>query len=148
MRRGLTAILATVLLVAPMTAAPGPDNSKPKAANGSRPYQVGNASWYGKKFNGKQTASGEPYDMFLFTAAHKTLPLGSWVKVTNLKNGKSVVVRINDRGPVPQSRIIDLSYGAAQMLDLRARGVAKVRLDLIQTPNEEPTGARTMASMR
>ena len=145
MRRVLTAILATVLLVAPMTAAPGPDNSKPQATK-VKPFQVGTASWYGKQFNGRQTASGEPYDMFLFTAAHRTLPLGSWVKVTNLANGNSVVVRINDRGPVPRNRIIDLSYGAAQILGVRARGVAKVRLDLIQGAQQEEILARNMAT--
>lgn len=145
MRRVLTAILATVVCVAPMTAAPGPDNSKPKVTR-STPYQVGTASWYGKQFNGRQTASGEPYDMFLFTAAHRTLPLGTLVKVTNLANGESVIVRINDRGPVPRSRIIDLSYGAAQMLRLRARGVAKVRLDLVPSGDQEQILARNMAT--
>ena len=70
--------------------------------------------------------------MFQFTAAHRTLPLGSWVKVTNLKNDRSVVVRINDRGPVARNRIIDLSYGAAKMLEMS--GVDRVRLDVLQTP--------------
>ena len=78
MRRVLTAMVATVFLIAPMTAAPGPDNSKPKATR-SQPYQVGTASWYGKQFNGRQTASGEIYYMFQFTAAQRTLPLGTWV---------------------------------------------------------------------
>jgi rare lipoprotein A len=69
-----------------------------------------------------------------FTAAHRTLPLGSWVKVTNLKNDKSVMVRINDRGPVLKSRILDLSYGAAMILGIGDQGIAKVRLDVIETP--------------
>lgn len=99
-----------------------------------RPYQVGRASWYGKYFHGKETASGEPYNMFQFTAAHRGLPLGSYVKVTNLRNSRWVVVKVNDRGPVPTSRIIDLSYGAAQMLGLRAHGVEQVRLDLVEPP--------------
>src|SRR5262249_9697946 len=86
---------------------------------------------YGRQFHGRTTASGEPFDMFTLTAAHRKLPLGTWVKVTNIRNGKSVVVRINDRGPVPESRIIDLSFEAATLLDLRARGVEKVRLDLL-----------------
>jgi rare lipoprotein A len=73
--------------------------------------------------------------MFQFTAAHRALPLGTWVKVTNLKNGRWVIVRINDRGPVPQARILDLSYGAAQMLGLRPLGVARVRLDLLPETN-------------
>jgi rare lipoprotein A len=69
--------------------------------------------------------------MFQFTAAHRYLPLGTWVKVTNLRNGKWVMVRINDRGPVPESRIIDLSYGAASMLEFRHEGVERVQLDLV-----------------
>jgi rare lipoprotein A len=98
----------------------------------SQAYQVGTASWYGEQFQGKQTASGEPYDMREFTAAHPSLPLGTFVRVTNLKNGSSVVVRINDRGPVVDGRIIDVSYNAAQALGFRARGVQRVRLDLYQ----------------
>jgi|1185.fasta_scaffold758800_1 rare lipoprotein A len=98
----------------------------------SKPFQVGNASWYGKSFHGKTTASGEPYDMFQFTAAHRQLPLGTLVKVTNLDNGRSVVVRVNDRGPVPRTRIIDLSYGAARMLGLPGHGIEPVRLDIVQ----------------
>ena len=94
--------------------------------------QVGRASWYGKFFHGKKTASGEAYDMFRFTAAHPALPLGTLVKVTSLQTGAWVIVRVNDRGPVPKTRIIDLSYGAAQMLGLRHNGVAKVRLDLVE----------------
>ena len=100
----------------------------------ARKFQVGRASWYGRLFQHKKTASGEPYDMHDFTAAHRTLPLGSWVKVTNLKNDKSVMVRINDRGPVLKSRILDLSYGAAMILGMDGDGIAKVRLDLIETP--------------
>ena len=93
---------------------------------------VGQASWYGEAFDGKQTASGEPFDMYELTAAHRTLPLGSWVKVTNLKNHLWVLVRINDRGPVPEDRIIDLSYSAARMLHMSASGLAKVRLDVVK----------------
>jgi rare lipoprotein A len=107
------------------------DDIKPIPA---RKFQVGRASWYGRLFQYKKTASGEPYDMHDFTAAHRTLPLGSWVKVTNLKNDKSVMVRINDRGPVIKSRILDLSYGAAMILGMDGDGIAKVRLDLIETP--------------
>lgn len=111
-----------------------------RKAQKDRPYQVGRASWYGKYFHGKKTASGETYNMFQFTAAHQELPLGSIVKVTNLRNGKWVVVRVNDRGPVPATRIIDLSYGAATMLSLRGHGVERVRLDLLP--------AETVASER
>lgn len=98
----------------------------------TRFYQVGNASWYGRYFHGRPTASGEPYDMFNLTAASRDLPLGTWLKVTNLRNGNSVVVRVNDRGPVPKSRILDLSFEAATLLDLRAHGVERVRLDIVK----------------
>ncbi|HTR26496.1 MAG TPA: septal ring lytic transglycosylase RlpA family protein [Terriglobales bacterium] len=100
---------------------------KPKK---SQPYQVGTASWYGEYFQGKQTASGEPYDMRDFTAAHPSLPLGTYVKVTNLKNGRAVVVRVNDRGPVVDGRIIDVSYNAARALGFKDRGLQRVRLDI------------------
>jgi rare lipoprotein A len=99
----------------------------------AKPYQVGTASWYGEYFQGKQTASGEPYDMHDLTAAHPTLPLGTFVKVTNLKNGRSVVLRINDRGPVIEGRIIDVSYNAARVLGFKAQGLERVRLDLVPT---------------
>jgi len=102
----------------------------------AKPYAIGKASWYGKYFDGKPTASGEPYDMYELTAAHRTLPLGSWVKVTNLRNRRWVLVRINDRGPVPVERIIDLSYSAARILNMSARGIAKVRLDLVRAPEQ------------
>jgi rare lipoprotein A len=143
MLRVLSPIAATLLLATAMGAAPG--NSTPESRKGipgqtqetikptpAKKAQVGKASWYGRIFQHHQTASGEPYDMFEFTAAHRTLPLGSWVKVTNLKNDRSVVVRINDRGPITRNRIIDLSYGAAKMLEMS--GVDRVRLDVLQTP--------------
>jgi rare lipoprotein A len=96
-----------------------------------KPYQVGDASWYGKQFHGKETASGESFDMFELTAAHRQLPLGTYVKVTNLRNGKWIVVRVNDRGPYVGNRIMDLSYSAARMLNFYG-GVEKVRLDVVQ----------------
>lgn len=114
---------------------------QPKTVRSKRPYQIGEASWYGRQFHGRKTASGEPFDMYQLTAAHRDLPLGSWVKVTNLKNHQWVLVRINDRGPVPKDRIIDLSYSAARMLDLKARGIGRVRLDLV---DGEPS-AETLA---
>jgi rare lipoprotein A len=109
-----------------------PQTLKGSTQNPSAASQVGIASWYGRYFHGRLTASGEPYDMFQLTAAHRTLKLGTWVKVTNLRNGKSVILRINDRGPVPTSRIIDLSFEAATVLDFRARGLEKVRVDVIK----------------
>jgi rare lipoprotein A len=101
----------------------------------SKAYQIGTASWYGDYFQGKLTASGEPFDKRDFTAAHPSLPLGTFVKVTNLRNGKAVVVKINDRGPVVEGRIIDLSYNAARALGYSERGVQTVRLDLYQPKN-------------
>ena len=103
--------------------------SKPKKR--ARHYQIGKASWYGGQFNGRPTASGEIFNMFELTAAHRDLPLGTWVRVTNLHNGNSVVVRINDRGPVPVSRIIDLSYQAATLLEMRAQGLSRVKVEVI-----------------
>ncbi|VEF00189.1 septal ring lytic transglycosylase RlpA family protein [Neisseria canis] len=91
--------------------------------------QTGQASWYGPGFHGKKTASGERFDMHAYTAAHKTLPIPSYAKVTNLSNGKSVIVRINDRGPFHGSRVIDLSKGAAQKIGFS--GVANVRVEQI-----------------
>ena len=93
--------------------------------------QTGVASWYGKKFHGRKTANGERYDMYTMSAAHKTLPLPSMVRVTNLDNGRSVVVRVNDRGPFVKSRIIDLSYAAAKALGYDTQGTARVRVQSI-----------------
>jgi rare lipoprotein A len=93
--------------------------------------QRGMASWYGRKFHGQKTASGEVYDMFAMTAAHKTLPLPSYVRVTHLANGKSVVVRVNDRGPFHGNRIIDLSYAAAEKLGIARAGSAMVEIERI-----------------
>jgi rare lipoprotein A len=147
MRRGVTNILVMFAVVTSLAAAPqsssNPGNTSPQASSPkstsqvkkhAKTYQTGRASWYGKFFHGKPTASGEPYDMFLFTAAHNTLPLGTLLRVTNLKNGKAIVVRVNDRGPVPEGRIIDLSYAAAQVLGFRQGGIGKVRLQVLETP--------------
>ncbi|MGE9295103.1 MAG: septal ring lytic transglycosylase RlpA family protein [Puniceicoccales bacterium] len=93
--------------------------------------KTGQASWYGPRFNGGSTASGETYDMNHLSAAHKTLPLPSYVRVTNLDNDSSVIVRVNDRGPFVSGRIIDLSKKAAEMLDMTGAGVANVRVDYV-----------------
>jgi len=150
MRRRLAEGLAILLSVASLGAgaASGPSSleadkvNKPPVGQGSghttnKPkktpaYQVGTASWYGDYFQGKQTASGEPYDMRDFTAAHPSLPLGTFVRVTNLRNGKAVVVRVNDRGPVVDGRIIDVSYNAARALGFKDQGLQRVRLDIYQ----------------
>lgn len=93
--------------------------------------QTGNASWYGGKFHGRKTSGGERYDMNAFTAAHKTLPIPSYVRVTNTKNGKSVIVRVNDRGPFHGNRIIDVSKAAAQRLGFVSQGTAHVKIEQI-----------------
>ena len=135
--------LEAAMVTQPPVFATGGHNSnktntpKPKVSP-VKTYQVGTASWYGEQFQGKQTASGEPFDMLDFTAAHPSLKLGSFVKVTNLRNGKTVVVRINDRGPLVDGRIIDLSYNAARALDFQERGVQRVRLDPYQPANSRP----------
>ncbi len=109
----------------------------PPAPANVHPYQVGTASWYGRDFDGKPTASGETYNMFELTAAHPTLPLGTLVKITNLRNRRAVVVRINDRGPVVDDRIIDVSYSAAKVLNFQSRGIQRVRLDIVP-PRKAP----------
>jgi len=94
----------------------------------------GKASYYGAKFHGRKTASGERYDQHQMTAAHRTLPFGTMVKVTNLANNSSVTVRINDRGPQKKSRIIDISYAAAQQINMLKLGIASVSIDIVSLP--------------
>jgi len=96
----------------------------------------GRASWYGSKFHGQRTSSGERYDMYAMTAAHRTLPLPTFVRVTHLENGKSGVVKVNDRGPFHQNRLIDLSYAAALRLGIAESGTARVRIRALTTPGE------------
>jgi len=112
-------------------------NPSSYVVNGQRYYTLktsrgfverGVASWYGTKFHGRRTSSGEPYDMYRMTAAHKTLPLPSYVEVTNLTNGRRAVVRVNDRGPFHENRIIDLSYAAAKKLGILAKGTGLVEI--------------------
>lgn len=153
MRRVLTRVVAALAVLTTMGAAHGPNTMEksstastqpvqtakaaPKTiAKSAKPYEVGPASWYGKFFHGKQTASGEPYNMYEMTAAHPDLPLGTHVRVTDLRNGKSVIVRVNDRGPLVPGRIIDLSYGAAQELGFTGRGVQRVRLDIVPSDTQ------------
>jgi rare lipoprotein A len=141
MRGHIAHILATVLMVVSLGAAQRPTNSEsvntrskavaPGKTTRAKPYQIGTASWYGSYFQGRTTASGEPYDMYDLTAAHPTLPLGSWVRVTNLRNGRAVVVRINDRGPIVPGRIIDLSFNTARVLHFQSKGLQRVRLDVV-----------------
>ncbi len=102
----------------------------------------GLASWYGHPYHGRRTSSGEVYDMYQLTAAHREIPLGSWVEVINLTNGRSLTVRVNDRGPFVGGRIIDLSYASAMLLGVVGPGVAPVRVRLTQAPQPTPGPAR------
>jgi rare lipoprotein A len=164
MRNRIAHGLASVLCVVSLGAAQGPNSSgskdtqqalpkqisegfKPESQKSAHhgPYQVGTASWYGEYFEGRPTASGEPYNMFDFTAAHPSLPLGTWVRVTNLHNGRRIYVRINDRGPIVPGRIIDLSYGAAQALHFQDKGLQRVRLDIAPPRETQP---RQIAMLR
>ena len=111
---------------------PNPPAGKPSATVRASGYpQEGLASWYGIPYHGRRAANGEIYDMYKLTASHRTLPFDSVLRVTNLKNGKSVEVRINDRGPFVEGRVLDLSFGAARVIDMVALGVASVRLELL-----------------
>lgn len=129
-----------------------PPTQRPYQLNGIWYYPVpsaegymeeGIASWYGKKFHGRPTSSGKIFDMHKISAAHKTLPLGTTLKVTRLDNAKSIVLRVNDRGPFVSGRIIDLSFKAAQMLDMVDSGTALVRIEavrVVQEDNKSGTG--------
>lgn len=102
--------------------------------------EEGIASWYGKKFHGHKTSNGEVFDMYRISAAHTRLPIPTWVRVTNLENNQSIVVRVNDRGPFHPDRVIDLSYAAAVKLDMQRQGTARVRVEVLNLPKiEAPT---------
>lgn len=126
-RNGMAIALAsTFLLAAP-------------AATANSYDRVGEASWYGKRYHGRTTANGERFDMNALTAAHKHLPFGTMVRVTNLNNKRSLVVRINDRGPYVRGRIIDLSRRAAALLDFQIDGITKVRVQTVRAaPKKRP----------
>lgn len=110
--------------------------------------QQGMASWYGEKFHGHLTSNGETYDMYAMTAAHKNLPLPTFARVTNLENGKAVIVRVNDRGPFHGDRIIDLSYAAASKLGYRKKGVAKVLVEAIDASTWTASGEQALRRQR
>jgi len=113
-------------------------------------YRIeGIASWYGRDFHGRLTANGEVYDMHSISAAHTTLPMPSYVRVTNLDNGRSIIVRINDRGPYHRNRVIDLSIGTAKALDFYSRGLARVRVEYVgPAPLEGSDDTMLMATLR
>jgi len=143
---GKLVVAAVALLLAACSSGPerltavNQDVSTPYGMNGTgyvpqkeQAYDfVGVASWYGNPYHGRHTASGEIFDMTSATAAHRTLPFGTRVKVTNLENGRSIVLRINDRGPFVRHRIIDVSKGAAQALGFVRQGTARVRVQLVR----------------
>ena len=133
---------------------------EPRSDSGNDPYIVfgktyyplrdaknyrerGIASWYGRKFHGKRTSSGEPYDMYAMTAAHRTLPLPSYARVTNLRNGRAVIVRVNDRGPFLHNRLIDLSYAAALKLGIVSTGTGIVEVEALATETDVAVRANT-----
>ena len=168
----LAACASTPRRATPAPAPPAPDRTatpdavprvEPRSSHGNPPhydvngrrYQVlasaegyterGVASWYGPDFHGHNTSSGEPYDMYAMSAAHRTLPIPCYARVTNLANGRSVVVRINDRGPFVANRIVDLSYTAALRLDIVRTGTAFVELRTVQ-PAQVPAAPAETAS--
>ena len=110
-------------------------SAKTPAVKSHHWLQFGEASWYGLRFQGKKTATGERFDMNSLTCAHPSLPLGSWIRVTNLHNRKSIFVRVNDRGPVVDNRIIDLSYAAARAVGLA--GIGRVKLEAVNANDPE-----------
>jgi rare lipoprotein A len=117
---------------------PSPAAGAPKPHEGGAVYEEGKASWYGAPFHGRQASNGETYDMYKFTAAHRTLPFNTMVRVTNTTNGKSTTVRITDRGPFVDNRIIDLSYAAAKQIESIGPGVVTVQLEILSAidPND------------
>jgi peptidoglycan lytic transglycosylase len=134
----LTLLVGGILVTALLTSS-GCTGSAPRFATRSEPGATssepllleGNASYYAEEFHGRQTSSGEIYDMHALTAAHRTLPFNTLLRVTSLSNGKSVVVRVNDRGPFKEGRIIDLSLEAAKRLSMTEAGTAAVKLEII-----------------
>jgi rare lipoprotein A len=127
---------------APANPPPRPSPKRGKSSPGPAPpgyLEEGNASWYGVPFNGRRASNGEIYDMYKLTAAHRTLPFETMVRVTNLNNGKATTVRITDRGPFVENRIIDLSLAAAREIESIGPGVVPVRVEVL-TPGIDPTG--------
>jgi len=150
-------ILVTVFIFLIQACATPPPPAPPTPKGHPKPYRVGGtwykpmphardfsqqglASWYGKKFHGRRTSSGEIYNMYAMTAAHKTLPLGTWVRVRRLDSGKQIVVRVNDRGPFVHGRIIDLSYSAAKEMDMVGPGTARVEVVALGERRQTATG--------
>ncbi len=133
--RPFTAAALMLLVTVAGATAQGTESSHAASEPASKTHkwmQVGKASWYGRRFQGRRTASGEAFDLNMLTCAHRTLPIGSLLRVTNLSNRRSIMVRVNDRGPVPAGLVVDLSYAAARSLGFNHRGSARVRLEKIE----------------
>lgn len=137
--------LTVSVVASPPLAKSGSPSVPPTATIKHRWFQIGKASWYGGSFQGRKTANGERFDMNSLTCAHRSLPLGSWVRVTNLHNEKSVFLRVNDRGPVPESLIVDLSYAAARKLGIT--GLGKVKIETV-APNDPQMTQQLVAMVR
>ena len=136
---------------APAVVTPAPIPARPPApAAPPAPtiVQTGTASWYGRAHHGRKTASGEPYDMSDMTAAHRSLPIGTRVRVTNVANGRSVVVRVNDRGPFVDGRIIDVSHAAARALEALGAGLFRARIEVLEDTAAEPPAAEPPPASR
>jgi rare lipoprotein A len=131
------AALALLVTVAGVAAQATASSHAPHDSNQVKPhkwFQIGKATWYGRRFQGHRTASGEAFDLNILTCAHKTLPIGTLLRVTNLSNRRAIMVRVNDRGPVPSGVILDLSYAAARSLGFNGKGSANVRLEKVEGP--------------
>lgn len=143
------AMFGTAACASRTTPAPAPSDTEPRARD-ERPVRVlhGKAVWYGGKWHGRKTASGERFNKHAMTAAHRSLPLGSRIRVINLENDRSVVLRVNDRGPYgrDRSRILDVSEGAARRLGFRDRGWVRIRIEVLRAG--EPRRARETPARR
>ena len=124
--------LAAAALLLLVTVSGSPARKHPEPNKTGRWTQVGNASWYGHRFQGRRTASGEAFDLHMFTCAHLSLPIGTLLRVTNLATHRTVMVRVNDRGPLEPGRIVDLSYAAARSLGFNHTGKMRVRLERVE----------------
>ncbi len=131
----MLAMAVSASVVASPPASPAASSTTQPGTKGHHWFQIGKASWYGRGFQGRKTATGERFDMNALTCAHRTLPLGSWLRVTNLHNSRSIFVRVNDRGPYESDTIVDLSYAAAQRVGLL--GKAQVRVERVSPDDPE-----------
>jgi len=127
------ALLVTVAGVAANATATSHEQADPHAPKVTKKwFQIGKASWYGRRFQGHRTASGEPFDLHMLTCAHRTLPIGTLLRVTNLSNHRSIMVRVNDRGPIAHGLVADLSYAAAKSLGFGGKGETRVKLERVE----------------